>query len=110
MTRSDLADKLAAKMKVSKQEADRYVLTILDAIISGVEKDGRLVVQGFGSFKVKEYKEKMGKKPITGEPIRIPAKRKPVFHAGKELREMVNRSGQPARMPDTQHPPATAPY
>ena len=97
-------------MKVSKQEADRYVLTILDAIITGVEKDGRLVVQGFGSFKVKEYKAKIGKKPITGEPINIPAKRKPVFHAGKELREMVNRPSQPERMPETQHPPAAAPY
>lgn len=90
MVRADLAAKLAASMGVSKQEADRYILTIINAIMTALNKDGRVVIQGFGSFKAKEYKARIGKKPVTGEPISIPARRKPVFHASKELHRIIN--------------------
>ena len=50
----------------------------------------RLVIQGFGSFKVNEYKSRLAKKPLTGEIFQLPVRRKPCFHAGKELRERVN--------------------
>jgi hypothetical protein len=33
----------------------------------------------------------VGKKPVTGEPIQIPARKKPIFHASKELNQMINR-------------------
>ena len=49
-----------------------------------------MVVQGFGSFKINEYKARVAKKPLTGELIQLPVRHKPSFHAGKELRERVN--------------------
>ena len=91
MIRSDLANKLAAKMNISKQEADRILLSFIDGIMTNLEKDGRVVIQGFGSFRLKEYKARVGKKPVTGEPIEIPARKKPVFHASKELNQLINR-------------------
>ena len=90
MLRAELAAKLATAMGVSKQEADRYLLTIINAIMTALNKDGRVVIQGFGSFKTKEYKARIGKKPVTGEPISIPARKKPVFHASKELQRIIN--------------------
>ena len=91
MTRSDLTTKLSLRMNVSKKEADRYLTAILDTITNNLEKEGRVVVQGFGSFRVNEHKARVAKKPITGEPIYLPLRKKPVFHAGKELRELINR-------------------
>lgn len=90
MTRSDLTTKLSLRMKVSKKEADRYLTAILDTIMQNLKKEGRVVVQGFGSFRVNEHKARMAKKPITGEPIFLPVRKKPVFHVGKELREIIN--------------------
>jgi len=90
MIRSDLAQKLANRMNVSKQEADRYLLTFIDAIMTNLQKDGKVVIQGFGSFRLKEYAARVGKKPVTGEAIPIPARRKPVFRASKELQQIVN--------------------
>ena len=90
MVRAELTAKLATAMGVSKQEADRYLLTIINAIMTALNKDGRVVIQGFGSFKTKEYKARIGKKPVTGEPISIPARKKPVFHASKELQRIIN--------------------
>ena len=90
MIRSDLAQKLANRMNVSKQEADRYLLAFIDAIVNNLQKDGKVVIQGFGSFRLKEYEARIGKKPVTGEAIPIPARKKPVFRASKELQQIIN--------------------
>ena len=90
MTRVQLVDKLAFRMKVTKKDADTYLTAFLDSIMDTLAMDGREVVQGFGSFKINEYKARVAKKPLTGEVIHLPVRRKPSFHAGKELRERVN--------------------
>jgi nucleoid DNA-binding protein len=90
MTRAELVNKLSLRMDVSRKEADLYLTSFLDSIMETLHKDGRVVVQGFGSFKVNEYKARVAKKPLTGELIQLPTRRKPSFHAGKELRERVN--------------------
>lgn len=90
MTRVQLVDKLAFRMKVTKKNADTYLTAFLDSIMDSLVQDGRVVMQGFGSFKVNEYKARTAKKPLTGELIHLPVRRKPSFHAGKELRLRVN--------------------
>lgn len=91
MTRADLVSKLSLRLEISKSEADKYVLTFLDAIMTHLEKEGKVVVQGFGSFRVREYKPRLAKKPLTGEKYNLPVRRKPIFHAGKELKELINK-------------------
>jgi nucleoid DNA-binding protein len=90
MTRAQLVSKLSLRMDVTKKEADIYLSAFLDSIMETLNKDGRVVVQGFGSFKINEYKARIAKKPLTGELIQLPVRHKPSFHAGKELRERVN--------------------
>jgi DNA-binding protein HU-beta len=90
MTRIQLVDKIGDRMKVTKKDADTYLTAFLDSIMDSLAKDRRVVVQGFGVFKTNEYKAREAKKPLTGEVIHLPFRRKPSFHAGKELRERVN--------------------
>ena len=90
MTRAQLVGKLSLRMDVTKKEADIYLSAFLDSIMENLHKDGRVVVQGFGSFKINEYTARIAKKPLTGELIQLPVRHKPSFHAGKELRERVN--------------------
>ena len=90
MTRAQLVSKLSLRMRVTKKEADIYLSAFLDSIMETLHKDGRVVIQGFGSFKMNEYKARIAKKPLTGELIQLPVRHKPSFHAGKELRERVN--------------------
>ena len=91
MTRVKLVEKLAYRMKVTKKDADTYLTAFLDSIMDTLAKDRRVVVQGFGSFNIQEYKARVAKKPLTGEMIHLPVRRKPSFHSGKELRERVNK-------------------
>ena len=90
MTRAQLVSKLSFQMDVTKKEAALYLSTILDSIMDTLKEDGRVVVQGFGSFKVKEYKARLAKKPLTGEMIQLPVRYKLSFHPGKDLRERIN--------------------
>ena len=46
-------------------------------------------MRGFGSFTVKDRKERQGRNPRTGETITIPAKRDAAFKPGKELTEKI---------------------
>ena len=101
MTRVQLVEKVAYRMKVTKKDADTYLTAFLDSIMDTLAKDRRVVVQGFGSFKINEYKARVAKKPLTGEVIHLPVRRKPSFHAGKELRERVNKEME--LMHETEH-------
>ena len=90
MTRVQLVNKLASRMKITKKEAETYLTAFLDSIMDSLVKGERVVVQGFGSFKVRKLKARTAKKPLTGELIQLPVRYKLSFHAGKELRERVN--------------------
>ena len=63
MTRVQLVSKLALRLDVTKKEANLYLTVFLDSIMEkNLQNDGRVVVQGFGSFKVNEYKARVAKK------------------------------------------------
>jgi nucleoid DNA-binding protein len=49
----------------------------------------RVDLRGFGSFVVKDRKERQGRNPRTGETITIAAKRDASFKPGKELTERL---------------------
>jgi nucleoid DNA-binding protein len=90
MTRTQLVNKLSNRMNVSKKIGEFYFKSFMDSIIESLNKSGRVIFRGFGSFKVTEYKARIAKKPITGELFQIPIRHKVVFHPGKELRQKIN--------------------
>ena len=90
MKRVHLVKKLSHIMDVTNKEAELYFAAFLDSIMENLNVDGRVVFNGFGSFKVKEYKARVAKNPITGELMQLPIRRKISFKPGKELRERVN--------------------
>ena len=47
-------------------------------------------IRGFGTFKVKERKERMARNPRTGESVGVPAKKVPYFKASNELKARLN--------------------
>ena len=94
MTRAKLVKKLSQRMGVRKKDGELYFASFLDSIMDNLNKDGRVAFRGFGSFKINEYKARVARKPITGELIHLPVRRKISFHPGQELRERVNKEKQ----------------
>ncbi len=88
MTKADLVAKVAETGMTKKQAA-----AAVDAVIAGVKdalgKGEAVRLVGFGTFSVKKRKARTGRNPRTGKPLKIKAKKVPVFSAGKALKEAV---------------------
>ena len=90
MTKSELINQIAEKSELTKKDAEKafsaVVSTITDALVSGE----KVQIVGFGTFEVRDRKEKLSKNPQTGEAIKIPASKAPKFKAGKALKDSIN--------------------
>jgi integration host factor subunit beta len=104
ITKSELIDQVADKLRMPKARAEQIVDTIFDSMVNALKQGDGIEIRGFGSFTVREYKGYEGRNPRTGETVKVQQKRLPFFKVGKELRERVNggRSEDPAE-------PSTAP-
>ncbi|MBD2813517.1 DNA-binding protein HU-beta [Xenorhabdus sp. Flor] len=90
MNKSQLIDKIAADVNISKAAAGRVVDAFISSV-SGALKDGDdVVLVGFGTFTVRERAARTGRNPQTGKEIKIAAAKVPAFRAGKGLKDAVN--------------------
>ena len=91
MNKSNLVDIVAAKTNLKKKEAEASVDAVFGALQDELADGGKILIAGFGSFKVKEKSERVGRNPKTRETITIPASRCVSFTAGKSLKDSVNK-------------------
>ena len=84
-----MIEKVAAKTELGKAEVEVAVDSVLELIGNALRSNERVDLRGFGSFLVKDKKERQGRNPRTGEAITIAAKRDVNFRPGKELTEKL---------------------
>ena len=84
-----MIEKVAAKTEFGKAEVEVAVDSVLELIAETLRSNERVDLRGFGSFVVKERKERQGRNPRTGETITIAAKRDASFRPSKELTEKL---------------------
>ncbi|PIE33890.1 integration host factor subunit beta [candidate division KSB3 bacterium] len=90
MTKADIVEKASAAVDMPKRKGEVVVNTVLHCIIDALAEGERVDLRGFGSFRVSARDDRTGRNPRTGEEIDIPAKKVPLFRAGKEFRRRVN--------------------
>jgi len=88
MNKAQLIDEVA-KVTCSKKEAELAIGATLAAIQKALKKADTVTLVGFGTFRVSKRKARKGRNPQTGEAIKIPAKKVPVFKAGKNFKDAV---------------------
>jgi nucleoid DNA-binding protein len=89
MTKQQLVEKVSAKTEWPKADVAVAVDSVLDLIAEALQSNERVDLRGFGSFVVRDRKERQGRNPRTGETITISAKRDASFKPGKELTERL---------------------
>jgi DNA-binding protein HU-beta len=89
MTKQQLIEKVAAKTELGKAEVEVALESTLELIAEALRSNERVDLRGFGSFVVKERKERQGRNPRTGEAITIAAKRDVGFRPSKDLTETL---------------------
>ncbi len=89
MNKAELIDAVTAAIEASRADGERAVTAVIDAIKAGVVKDQKVQIVGFGTFEVRERKERQGRNPQTGEPMTIAASKSVAFKPGKEFKESL---------------------
>ena len=90
MTKAELVGKLANKSKLSRKQAVDVVNAMTQSICDSLATGNKVEIRGFGSFHIRERKERIVHNPRSGEWVEVPAKKVPFFKAGNDLRKMVD--------------------
>jgi len=87
MNKATLIAKIAEKSELNKKQAEAALNAFTDTIVEALKEGDKVQLMGFGTFEIKERAARTGRKPSTGETIEIPAKKNPVFKAGKGFKD-----------------------
>ena len=97
MNKAELVAVMAEKAELSKKDAEKALKAFTDVIAEELKKGEKIQLVGFGTFEVRDRKERVGRNPRTKEEIQIPASKVPVFKPGKEFKTVVNVKPEPAK-------------
>src|SRR2546428_10296066 len=89
MTKAQLVAKLAEGTGASRKQVDEILASIIDTVVKTVKKGESVKIPGLGIFRLRKMKARMGRNPQTGEPIKIPARKKVGFSVAKTFKETV---------------------
>ena len=90
MSKTELVEFVAAKAGLTKADAQRALEAVLEGVTTGLKKEGKVALVGFGTFAAKKRPAREGINPLTKEAIKIPAKVVASFKAGSKLKDALN--------------------
>jgi len=89
VNKSELVKALAEKAEVTQKDAAKALDALVETIQQALANGDKVQIIGFGSFEVRDRKERKVISPATGEEIKVPATKVPAFKPGKSLKEAV---------------------
>lgn len=90
MTKADLVEAVATATQLSRRSSEQVVTVFFDSIVESLCRGDKVELRGFGTFRLRHRRARIGRNPKTGESVQVPAKAVPFFKPGKELRRLVN--------------------
>ena len=91
VTRADLAEVLYEEVGLSRAESAEFVDDILNEISDALVDGENVKISSFGSFTLRDKKERIGRNPKTGEEVPITPRRVLIFRASHILKEKMNK-------------------
>ncbi len=90
MSKLELVEFIAKKAGLTKADATKALDAAMEGITTGLKKEGRVALVGFGTFAAKKRAARNGINPLTKTPIKIAAKTVASFKAGSKLKDALN--------------------
>jgi integration host factor subunit beta len=90
MTKADLIDEVSRLAELTRKDSEVIVETIFDSVVRSLRAGDKIEIRGFGSFRTRQRRPRVGRNPKTGERVEVPAKKIPFFKPSKELKDLVN--------------------
>jgi len=108
MTKADLVEEVTKLGDLTRRDSETIVETIFDSVIGALKSGDKIEIRGFGSFRIRQRKPRIGRNPKTGTKVEVPAKKVPYFKPSKELRDLVNPSSAATEAPQAAAPSSDA--
>lgn len=89
MNKTSIVEAVHAKIGGTKVQAEQAVETMIETIVSALQKGGEVSIAGLGIFSTKTRAARQARNPRTGESIQVKAMRVPKFRAAKALKDAV---------------------
>ena len=90
--KSQILDQLADSYpNFLRKDLEKALNLVLDEIIRTVVKGENVQIRGFGSFKIRQLKSRIGRNPRDGSRVDIPAKKRVHWKISKELFQKLNQ-------------------
>ena len=90
MTKADLIEEVSRLVELTRKDSEVIVESIFDSIVRSLRAGDKIELRGFGSFRTRQRKPRVGRNPKTGDKVNVPAKKIPFFKPSKELKDLVN--------------------
>jgi len=90
MTKADLIEEVSRLAELTRKDSEVIVDTIFDSVVRSLRVGDKIEIRGFGSFRTRQRKPRVGRNPKTGDRVEVPAKKIPFFKPSKELKDLVN--------------------
>jgi integration host factor subunit beta len=94
MTKADLIEEVSRLAELTRKDSEIIVETIFDSVVRSLRSGDKIEIRGFGSFRTRQRKPRVGRNPKTGARVDVPAKKIPYFKPSKELKDVINH-GKP---------------
>lgn len=91
MNKADLITSISEKANLTKKDAEVALKAFMDSVVEALETGSKVQLVGFGTFEARKRAARVGRNPRTKEEINIPESVVPVFKAGKEFKDRVNK-------------------
>jgi integration host factor subunit beta len=90
VTKAELVERVSESAGIPRNEAETVVNTVLESIVAALRQGQKIELRGFGSFRLRLRRSRLGRNPKTGSKVDVPGKAVSYFKPGKELRELLN--------------------
>ena len=89
LTRADLAEAINRKLGVSRAESLDLVEAVIGQMCDAMARGENVKISGFGSFVLRDKRERIGRNPKTGVEVPITPRRVMTFRASQLLKEKI---------------------
>lgn len=95
VTRADLTEAVYREIGLSRTESAQLVESVIDHIVDALLRGESVKLAGFGTFSLRDKKERMGRNPKTGKAVPITSRRVLAFKPSQVVRERVDEALSP---------------
>ncbi len=106
MTKAEIVQALYSKVGgFSKKESADIVDLVFEMMKETLGRGEKIKISGFGNFVLRDKRQRPGRNPQTGDPIKISERRVLTFKASQILKQALNpKSGNGASPTDASQP------